>query len=308
MLVLSLFFTVSTLHITNGDHAGDKLRSIVDGPVTLACDVLHEGPCSAGRRRRVARGARAVPRVRRRPASRPIKTGMLAARSRRSPGRANAARRDRAVVRARSVRSARVDPRWIFRPAKAGLIRTGRQPARLADLHRLVSRHRSLHRPRSADGGAAGDARRHRRHRHRGTLQARGRRVARVPLAGPVGAAANRRSARRRARCRSARGGRRCRSSASAAPVSRRVSVDRQRPLAHRGARAARAARRPDGRWRAVRRDAGARSAAVHGRQHVLRHPPAARRGPRAARRHRRRTGGIRCATRSRSRARGAKY
>jgi hypothetical protein len=34
-----------TLHITNGDHAGDKLRRFVDGPVTLACDVLHEGPC-----------------------------------------------------------------------------------------------------------------------------------------------------------------------------------------------------------------------------------------------------------------------
>lgn len=36
---------MSTLHITNGDDAGDKLRSFVDGPVTLACDVLHEGPC-----------------------------------------------------------------------------------------------------------------------------------------------------------------------------------------------------------------------------------------------------------------------
>jgi hypothetical protein len=36
---------VATLHITNGDHAGDKLRSFVNGPVTLACDVLHEGPC-----------------------------------------------------------------------------------------------------------------------------------------------------------------------------------------------------------------------------------------------------------------------
>jgi len=34
-----------TLHITNGDHAADKLRSFVGGPVTLACDVLHEGPC-----------------------------------------------------------------------------------------------------------------------------------------------------------------------------------------------------------------------------------------------------------------------
>jgi hypothetical protein len=36
---------VSTLHITNGDGAGDKLRSFVNGSVTLACDVLHEGPC-----------------------------------------------------------------------------------------------------------------------------------------------------------------------------------------------------------------------------------------------------------------------
>ena len=34
-----------TLHITNGDHAGDQLRTFVDGPVALACDVLHEGPC-----------------------------------------------------------------------------------------------------------------------------------------------------------------------------------------------------------------------------------------------------------------------
>jgi len=34
-----------TLHITNGDDAGDKLRRVVNGPVTLACDVLHEGPC-----------------------------------------------------------------------------------------------------------------------------------------------------------------------------------------------------------------------------------------------------------------------
>jgi hypothetical protein len=34
-----------TLHITNGDHAGNKLRGFVNGPVTLACDVLHEGPC-----------------------------------------------------------------------------------------------------------------------------------------------------------------------------------------------------------------------------------------------------------------------
>jgi hypothetical protein len=34
-----------TLHITNGSHAGDALRHFVDGPVVLACDVLHEGPC-----------------------------------------------------------------------------------------------------------------------------------------------------------------------------------------------------------------------------------------------------------------------
>ncbi|MCU1382332.1 MAG: hypothetical protein JWL71_1029 [Acidobacteria bacterium] len=36
---------MSTLHITNGDDAGDKLRRFVDGPVALARDVLHEGPC-----------------------------------------------------------------------------------------------------------------------------------------------------------------------------------------------------------------------------------------------------------------------
>ncbi len=36
---------MSTLHITNGDHAGDKLRSFVHGAVTIAADVLHEGPC-----------------------------------------------------------------------------------------------------------------------------------------------------------------------------------------------------------------------------------------------------------------------
>jgi hypothetical protein len=34
-----------TLHVTNGSHAGDKLRAFVNGPVALACDVLHEGPC-----------------------------------------------------------------------------------------------------------------------------------------------------------------------------------------------------------------------------------------------------------------------
>ena len=36
-----------TLHITNGDHAADKLRGFVDGPIALARDVLHEGPCPA---------------------------------------------------------------------------------------------------------------------------------------------------------------------------------------------------------------------------------------------------------------------
>jgi hypothetical protein len=34
-----------TLHIANGGDAGGKLRRFVDGPVALACDVLHEGPC-----------------------------------------------------------------------------------------------------------------------------------------------------------------------------------------------------------------------------------------------------------------------
>ena len=36
---------MTTLHVTNGGDAGDKLRSFVNGPVALACDVLHEGPC-----------------------------------------------------------------------------------------------------------------------------------------------------------------------------------------------------------------------------------------------------------------------
>src|SRR5262245_10482777 len=36
--------SVSTLHITNGDCAGDTLKTFVDGPVVLMCDVLHEGP------------------------------------------------------------------------------------------------------------------------------------------------------------------------------------------------------------------------------------------------------------------------
>jgi hypothetical protein len=34
-----------TLHITNGDCTADILRRIVDGPVAIAADVLHEGPC-----------------------------------------------------------------------------------------------------------------------------------------------------------------------------------------------------------------------------------------------------------------------
>jgi hypothetical protein len=36
---------VASLHITNGDHAGDKLRTFVDGPLVISADVLHEGPC-----------------------------------------------------------------------------------------------------------------------------------------------------------------------------------------------------------------------------------------------------------------------
>ncbi len=36
---------MSARHVTNGDHAAGKLRRFVDGPVTVACDVLHEGPC-----------------------------------------------------------------------------------------------------------------------------------------------------------------------------------------------------------------------------------------------------------------------
>lgn len=38
---------MSRLHITNGDHAGDKLRRFVDGAVTIAADPLHEGPAPA---------------------------------------------------------------------------------------------------------------------------------------------------------------------------------------------------------------------------------------------------------------------
>ena len=36
-----------TLHVTNGDTAGDTLRLIVNDPVVTAADVLHEGPCPA---------------------------------------------------------------------------------------------------------------------------------------------------------------------------------------------------------------------------------------------------------------------
>jgi hypothetical protein len=36
---------VSVLHITNGSHAGDKLKTFADGPVAITADVLHEGPC-----------------------------------------------------------------------------------------------------------------------------------------------------------------------------------------------------------------------------------------------------------------------
>jgi hypothetical protein len=35
---------VSTLHITNGDSAGDTLRSFLQDPVKITCDVLHDGP------------------------------------------------------------------------------------------------------------------------------------------------------------------------------------------------------------------------------------------------------------------------
>jgi hypothetical protein len=35
---------VATLHITNGDSAGDKLRRIVTGAVVITADVLHHGP------------------------------------------------------------------------------------------------------------------------------------------------------------------------------------------------------------------------------------------------------------------------
>jgi hypothetical protein len=35
---------VTTLHITNGDHAAGKLRRVIDGTVITTCDVLHEGP------------------------------------------------------------------------------------------------------------------------------------------------------------------------------------------------------------------------------------------------------------------------
>src|SRR6266849_5721966 len=32
------------LHITNGDCAGSTLRAFLSDPVTITCDVLHEGP------------------------------------------------------------------------------------------------------------------------------------------------------------------------------------------------------------------------------------------------------------------------
>jgi len=38
---------VSTLHVTNGDCAGDTLKQFADGPVIVTCDVLHEGPAPA---------------------------------------------------------------------------------------------------------------------------------------------------------------------------------------------------------------------------------------------------------------------
>ena len=38
---------MSTLHVTNGDCAGDTLRQFADGPVIVTADVLHEGPAPA---------------------------------------------------------------------------------------------------------------------------------------------------------------------------------------------------------------------------------------------------------------------
>ena len=35
---------MSTLHITNGESVAEKLRHIVDGPVVVTADPLHEGP------------------------------------------------------------------------------------------------------------------------------------------------------------------------------------------------------------------------------------------------------------------------
>jgi len=35
---------VSTLHVTNGSSAGDTLATVIQGPVIITCDVLHEGP------------------------------------------------------------------------------------------------------------------------------------------------------------------------------------------------------------------------------------------------------------------------
>jgi hypothetical protein len=39
---------VDILHVTNGDAAGDKLRTFVAGDVVLSCDVLHDGPVRRG--------------------------------------------------------------------------------------------------------------------------------------------------------------------------------------------------------------------------------------------------------------------
>ena len=38
---------MTTLHITNGDSAGDTLRTFVSGEVTITADPLHEGPARA---------------------------------------------------------------------------------------------------------------------------------------------------------------------------------------------------------------------------------------------------------------------
>src|SRR5215510_10761437 len=36
--------TMTTLHITNGDSAAGTLREFLTDPVTITCDVLHDGP------------------------------------------------------------------------------------------------------------------------------------------------------------------------------------------------------------------------------------------------------------------------